>query len=245
MHYLESRKRKAKDVINSPEPEDVPHDSFITSDYESSNTDHRLHPKIKISDDNKVRCGLRRITDYYRQKDTIIEKREAKQDEAAGVGLKECFERIRSIPNINSNGKAAVSQYIVDNESTRMLLVNMNDETLQRWVEFMVFYLVLEDRKRGVYNQWEDCHRQVYLYRGALYFKVATREEDERRLAKYVRNHSCSTTDDPRAFMGLSESTYNGEHSSSNEQVDVQLQLNLLTCYFAGLILARYYMGNK
>ncbi|PKA49454.1 hypothetical protein AXF42_Ash016643 [Apostasia shenzhenica] len=41
-------------------------------------------------------------------------------------------------------------------------------------------------RRRGIYNCWEKYFVQVNRYPGALYFKVASKEEGERRLQQYL-----------------------------------------------------------
>ncbi|PKA53112.1 hypothetical protein AXF42_Ash019020 [Apostasia shenzhenica] len=51
----------------------------------------------------------------------------------------------------------------------------------------MAIYVVLEGRRRGVYYRWEDCFAQVNRFPGALYFKVASRAEGERRLQHVSR----------------------------------------------------------
>ncbi|PKA63657.1 hypothetical protein AXF42_Ash005552 [Apostasia shenzhenica] len=117
----------------------------------SSGSRKRSREQVKSSFSvgvGKLHIKDRFITAYERRT-SIIEKKEAKQGEAANIGLKECFERIRSIPNINSNEKAAVSQYIIDNKSARMLLVTMDDETLQHWVEYVVDQDPLDAHESG------------------------------------------------------------------------------------------------
>ena len=49
----------------------------------------------------------------------------------------------------------------------------------------MPYYVVFEGRVPGVYDEWEDCKKQVHKFSGNCYKGYATRQEAE---AKW-RNH--------------------------------------------------------
>lgn len=50
----------------------------------------------------------------------------------------------------------------------------------------MPWYVVYEVRVPGVYNDWEDCRRQVHRFCGNSYKGYATLEEAETRYARFL-----------------------------------------------------------
>ena len=49
----------------------------------------------------------------------------------------------------------------------------------------MTYYVVFHGKVPGVYDDWEDCRRQVHRFSGNSYKGYATREEAEARYANF------------------------------------------------------------
>jgi viroplasmin and RNaseH domain-containing protein len=50
----------------------------------------------------------------------------------------------------------------------------------------MTWYVVYRGQVPGVYDDWEDCRRQVYRFSGNSYKGYNTRVEAEARYARYL-----------------------------------------------------------
>ena len=50
----------------------------------------------------------------------------------------------------------------------------------------MTWYVVYKGRAPGVYDDWEDCRRQVHRFSGNNYKGYVTRAEAEGRYARYL-----------------------------------------------------------
>ena len=50
----------------------------------------------------------------------------------------------------------------------------------------MPTYVVYKGKVSGVYDDWEECRRQVHRFSGNSYKRYATRAEAESRYARYL-----------------------------------------------------------
>ena len=63
----------------------------------------------------------------------------------------------------------------------------------------MTYYMVFEGRVPGVYEEWEDCKKQVHKFSGNCYKGYATRQEAE---AKW-RNHQIKNKNKMKTLVVL------------------------------------------